>query len=172
MRLRERFIWRTVKLAFNDIGYMTTFDDVEGHWARDTIDKFYHAGYVSGTSEKTFEPERGVTDKEFVRIMLSAMGYNGVTVDNAYDMGIETALLNNNFTKSVVEADMTLLRSDAVRLCRAALTAEVPEGGMLYRRLIGQKEYELKDFEGILFSGDFIEEDEEEICSIPVNSDE
>lgn len=166
------FIWRTVKLAFNDIGYMTTFDDVEGHWTRDTIDKFYHAGYVSGTSENTFEPDRGVTGKEFVRIMLSTMGYNGITVDNAYDMGIETNLLNNNFTKSVVEADMTLLRSDAVRLCRAALTAEVPEGGMLYRRLIGRKEYELKDFEGMLFAGDFIEADEEEICSLPVNSDE
>lgn len=166
------FIWRTVKLVFNDIGYLTTFDDVYGHWARDTVDKFYHAGYVSGTSETTFEPDRGVTGREFVRIMLSAMGYDGVTVDNAYDKGIETDLLNNNFTKSVVKADMTLLRSDAVRLCRAALTAKVPEGGMLYERLVEQKDYEPADFEGILFVSSKTNENEEEICSLPVNADE
>ena len=165
-------IWRTAKLVFDDLGYITTFDDVKGHWARDTIDKFYHAGLVSGTSETTFEPDRGVTGKEFVRIMLAAMGYDGVTVDNAYEKGKEADLLNDNFTKSVVNGNMTLLRSDAVRLCRAALTANTPEGGMLYERLIEQKNYELSDFEGILFaSASYYEADEEEICSLPADAE-
>ena len=147
-------IWRTTGTAFNDIGYLEpSFSDISGHWAEDAIEKFYHAGFVDGTSKTTFEPDRFVTGQEFVKILLTVMGYEGVTLENAYDKGKETGVLSNNFTKSVVYNNVDLLRGDAARLCFHALTAEMPEGEMLYKTLIDKGIYEQKDFEGVLFAG-------------------
>ena len=147
-------IWRTTGTAFNDIGYLEpSFSDISGHWAEDAIEKFYHAGFVDGTSKTTFEPDRFVTGQEFVKILLTVMGYEGVTLENAYDKGKETGVLSNNFTKSVVYNNVDLLRGDAARLCFYALTAEMPEGEMLYKTLIDKGIYEQKDFEGVLFAG-------------------
>lgn len=155
------FIWRTTGTAFNDIGYVTpSFTDIEGHWAYDTIEKFYHAGYIDGTSEKYFEPERIVTCKEFVKILLSVMGYKDVTIENAYDKGIETGLLNDNFTKSTVHNNYLLTRSDTVRLCFNALCAKTPSDEMLYKTLIKNGELEERDFDGILYVENSVEKAE------------
>ena len=37
------------------------FVDTVNHWAQDVINKFAQAGYINGTSETTFEPERRLT---------------------------------------------------------------------------------------------------------------
>ncbi len=129
------------------------FTDIEGHWARETITAFYHMGLVNGTSDTTYTPDRQVSGKEFAKIMLSAMGYTDVTIENAYDLAKETELAQNNFTGSVVRFDMPLLRGDAVRLCFSALTARVPSGEMLYKNRIARGENGENDFEGILYVG-------------------
>ena len=147
-------IWRTTGTAFNDIGYLEpSFSDISGHWAEDAIEKFYHAGFVDGTSETTFEPDRFVTGQEFVKILLTVMGYEGVTLENAYEKGKEIDFLLNNFTKSVVFNNETLLRGDTARLCFNALTAKLPEGKMLYKKLIENGLYEESDFVGVLHGG-------------------
>lgn len=145
------FIWRTVGISFVDIGANMPFEDVKGHWAEDTILKFYINGYINGTSETTFEPDRSVTGKEFVKILLTAMGYEGITIENAFDMGKTTELISNNFTETVVHENYPLLRSDVTRLCHSALLSKCPEGIMLYRKLIDMGLYTYEDFEGILF---------------------
>ncbi len=129
------------------------FRDISGHWAEEMILTFYGLEYIDGTSETSFEPDRNVTGQEFVKILLTVMGYDGMTLENAYDKGKETELLSNNFTKSVVSNNEALLRGDAVRLCFHALTAKTPEGEMLYKTLIDKGIYEQKDFEGVLFTG-------------------
>lgn len=147
-------IWRTTGAAFHDIGYNEpSFSDISGHWAEDAIEKFYHAGFINGTSETTFEPDRNVTGQEFVKILLTVMGYDGVTLENAYEKGKETEVLSNNFTISVVYNNENLLRGDAARLCFHALTAKTPEGELLYKTLIDKGLYERNDFEGVLFVG-------------------
>lgn len=147
-------ISRTAGLIFDDIGYLTpAFSDIDGHWAEDMIEKFYHAGYINGVSETRFEPDRTVTGKEFAKILLTVLGYEITDLKQAYEKGRESDLLNNNFTKSVVYHDMTLLRSDAVRLCRSALTTLDASGKMLYKKLIENGMYQQSDFEGFLFGG-------------------
>lgn len=146
-------IWRVTCAAFTYEGYAEpSFDDISGHWAYDVIEKFYHAGYVNGTSKTTFEPERTVTGREFVKILLTAMDYDGISIENAYEKGVETQLLNNNFTKTVVYNDCSLSRSDTARLCFNAFCANTHGGKMLYRELIEKGIYEPNAFEGILYS--------------------
>ena len=147
------FIWRTTGVAFTDIGADLPFEDVRGHWAQDTILKFYINGFINGTSETTFEPQRTVTGKEFVKILLSVMGYEGVTIENAFEKAGESELITNNFTETVVHENYPLLRSDVTRLCRSALLSKCPDGVMLYKKLIERGLYTRDDFEGILFDG-------------------
>lgn len=129
------------------------FDDIQGHWACNIIESFYGLRYINGTSKTTFEPDRFVTGQEFVKILLTVMGYEGVTLENAYEKGKEIDFLLNNFTKSVVFNNETLLRGDTARLCFNALTAKLPEGKMLYKKLIENGLYEESDFVGVLHGG-------------------
>jgi len=146
------FIWRTTGVAFSDIAMADfPFEDVKGHWAADVIEKFYIAGYIDGTSATTFQPQRTVTGKEFLKILLTVMGYSEVTIENALEIGKAADVINNNFTKSVVEGNYSLLRSDVTRLCRSALTAKCADGQILYKKLIDNGLYTQNDFEGILF---------------------
>lgn len=98
------------------------FSDMRGHWAERAVRCGYYLGYINGTGEDTFEPERSVTGREFVKMLLGAMGYEGVTIANAYDKGVEATLLTNNFTKAAVADEAYLLkRNDMADLCSAAL---------------------------------------------------
>ncbi len=149
-------IWRTSGLAFTDIGISNPFADVSTeHWAYDTILKFYHAGYIHGTSETTFEPERTVTGREFAKIMLSCMGYEDVTIENAYDIGEASEFLSDNFTSTIVYNDFELTRDECARLCFSALTTFTPEPDrkMVYKRLIENGTHEEDDFYGVLYAG-------------------
>lgn len=149
------FALRVSGIAFPDIAYETpAFSDISGHWAADTIEKFHHAGLINGTTATTFEPERAVTGKEFVKILLTALGYSDITIENAYEKGVAAGLLENNFTKSVVYQNESLIRSDVVRLCFAAFTAKLPNDTMLYKDLLTKGVYQESDFDGTLWVTD------------------
>lgn len=135
-------------------GVQGMFSDVSSdHWAAAFIELAKENGYIQGTSQATFEPDRTVTGKEFVKILLSAMGFTGITLENAYDKGIEQTLLNNNYTKSVVYHDETLLRSDIARLCHSALVCTLPDGTFLYRRLAEKGLFTMEEAQEILGCG-------------------
>ena len=53
------------------------------------------------------------------------------TIENVLEKSKESELEPNNHTKSIIYNDEPLTRGDAVRLCRTALTAKMPAGGML-----------------------------------------
>ena len=113
------------------------FIDTYGHWAGDAIEYAYGRGYINGTSENEFTPERSVTGREFVKMLLGAMGYDNLTLENAYEKAVETDLLLDNYTRTAVATDgYELKRSDVVRICRGALLSELPDGRMLKELLI------------------------------------
>lgn len=133
------------------------FSDMRGHWAERAVRCGYHLGYINGTGADTFEPERGVTGREFVKMLLSAMGYEGVTIANAYDKGVETALLTNNFTKAAVEDEAYALnRNDMANLCSSALLVNLADGGMLKDLLIERGVFTEQAFNDTM------------LCSLPV----
>lgn len=137
-------------------GAASPFTDIRGHWAEASIAKAYNLKFVSGTSAVTFEPEREVTGREFARMLLSVMGYANVTIENAYDKGLETQLLLNNFTKTAVRTDgYTLCRNDMVSICHSALTAKTADGEMLHNYLTEKGIFNKQLFEEVM------------MCSVP-----
>lgn len=146
------FIMRT--LAMDDEGAKASpFTDIKGHWAEKTVDLFYEKGFVDGISETVYAPDRSVTGQEFIKILLSAMGYSGITLENALEKGMEYEVLSNNFTKSVVKQNFTLTRSDVTRIIHSALSAKCADGVMTYEKHIEKGLLEREDLEGVLWCG-------------------
>jgi len=129
------------------------FSDLDSHWAYKEVTAAKKMGLVEGTGDDKFEPDRLVTGKEFAKIILSLLGYDDVTIENTYELAINTELISNAFTKSVVYNNEILLRSDAVRLCFDALRTKTPEGPMLYEKLISYNRYTEEDFQGAFGDG-------------------
>lgn len=145
------FIMRTLK---NDMTEgVHPFEDMLGHWAESYVASFHGQGFIKGTSDTTFSPDRTVTGKEFMKILLSAMGYEGVTLENAYKKGKEYEVLNNNFNASVVYGNYELRRSDVLRICHSVMTSKLADGKRVYEKWIETGEYTTDSFEGILWSG-------------------
>ena len=130
------------------------FDDMDGHWAYKEVTAAKKLGLVDGTSEKIFTPDRTVSGREFAKMTLSLLGYENVTIKNAYDLGKKYDLILNNFTDSVIYDDRELSRGDAARICWSAFAAKTADDKLLYRKLIETGKYEENDFYGVLFAGD------------------
>lgn len=145
------FIRRVTGADAGDISPEPSFTDISGHWAESAIEGFYGAGYIDAAAGAAFEPDETICGREFLKILLTVMGYDGITLENAYEKGVQAALLVNNFTKSAVSGNYDLLRSDAIRLCHNALFAKTPGGEMLYETLTKKGLYKDEDFTGALF---------------------
>ena len=119
-------------------GNLRSFSDVDvSHWAYANIGYAAYKGYISGTSPTTFEPDRYVTGLEFIRMLLTSMGYREVTLENAYKEGLKYGLLREESVKNAVsDKDYKLLRSDVVSICYSALFAKKPDGKLLKDVLI------------------------------------
>lgn len=127
------------KLVNQSVNYQQFSDVKASHWAFGSISYAAGKGYVNGTSKTTFEPERLITGQEFVKILLSAMGYEGIGLDNVYEAGIKAGLLVNNYTKLAVSTkDYKLIRNDVVNICYSALFAKMPDGRLL-KDLLSEK---------------------------------
>ena len=146
------FISRTLAMD-EEVAKQSPFTDVKGYWAEKTVDLFYEKGFVDGVSETLYAPERSVTGQEFMKILLSSMGYENITLENALEKGTEYEVLSNNFTKSVVKQNFTLLRSDVLRIIHSAFTAKCADGVAVYKKHIEKGLLSEKDFEGILWGG-------------------
>jgi hypothetical protein len=51
-----------------------TFQDVENHWAKETIDDMASRLVINGINEERFEPDMDITRAEFTRIVVNALG--------------------------------------------------------------------------------------------------
>ena len=154
-RLHPEVTWTTTGLPSPE------FSDLYGHWAYKEVTYAKKLGLVEGVGDGKFEPDRIVTGKEFTKMLLSLMGYENVTINSAYDLGNESEIILNNFTKSVVKPNLALLRGDAVRLIWGALLGKTYGGTMLYKKMIETGKYKEEDFDCLLgcdvasYSGDF-----------------
>ncbi|MCR8746920.1 S-layer homology domain-containing protein [Romboutsia lituseburensis] len=52
----------------------TSFTDINGHWAKSTIEDFVNQGYINGYSDNEFKPNQNMTRAEFVKIFNSFFG--------------------------------------------------------------------------------------------------
>ena len=70
----------------------TAFNDINNHWAKDTIEKWKDKGIISGYPDGTFKPDSPVTRAELAKILTlafdlqekSALVYDDVKAENWY----------------------------------------------------------------------------------------
>ena len=107
----------------------TRFLDVPiSHWASPYVSYGYQSGIIVGVSDSAFDPLRTVTGREFAKMLLSAVGYEEITIENTYDRAKEAGLLTNEYSDMVVQLPAyAMLRSDVARVCVAALEIKKPE---------------------------------------------
>ncbi len=66
---------RLDNLEFNG---SNAFKDMHGHWAEKEVSMAYAAGLVEGTGEETFSPDEKVTVQEFVKMVVTLLGYKDI----------------------------------------------------------------------------------------------
>ncbi|MBQ6937082.1 MAG: S-layer homology domain-containing protein [Clostridia bacterium] len=66
---------RLDNLEFNS---SSAFKDMHGHWAEKEVSMAYAAGLVEGTGEETFSPDAKVTVQEFVKMVVTLLGYKDI----------------------------------------------------------------------------------------------
>lgn len=106
-----------------DISGTTSFTDISSSWAKDYIQFCADKGILAGAGDGTFNPTGTVTGQQTAKMLLAAMGVEGLTgADWAQntDAAAQAAGLYDG-----IDADMTapLTRDDAAQLICNALTA-------------------------------------------------
>lgn len=126
------------------------FSDVAdgAHWAFPYVGYGKRNGIIDDTD--TFRPSDPITGAEFAKMLLLAMGYENVTLDNVYDVGMKSDLLLNNYIKLAVDTQgYNLKRNDMVEMCCAALFAKTADGRILKDQLIEKGVFTQEEFDGL-----------------------
>ena len=67
----------------------TSFTDINGHWAEDTIIKWENEGIINGYDDNTFKPDNSVTRAEFAKIITLAFELKKAESINYIDVDIQ-----------------------------------------------------------------------------------
>ncbi len=62
------------------------FADIDGHWARESIERLYKLGVLNGTGDNKYEPERAVTKAEFTAVLMRTFEVSGNNECNFTDV--------------------------------------------------------------------------------------
>ncbi|MFD2670931.1 S-layer homology domain-containing protein [Marinicrinis sediminis] len=83
------------------IWHSTEFEDMENHWAKESVEDLGGRLVTSGFEDQTYRPDQSVTRAEFTAMLVRALGmrlereadssFTDVTADRWYQDGIETA---------------------------------------------------------------------------------
>lgn len=126
--------------------YENKFSDLENHWSKNAVSKAVSLGFVKGTTDTSFEPDRKVTGREFAEMLLVMMGYTNVTSDNTYETADNAQLITDKYIKEIVSSDAPITRSDALRVIYSALTTSLSDGRLLKNALVEAGKFKAKDF--------------------------
>ena len=67
-----------VRLDNLEFNASSVFNDMHGHWAEKEVSMAYASGIVEGTGEETFSPDEKVTVQEFVKMVITLLGYKDI----------------------------------------------------------------------------------------------
>lgn len=67
----------------------TSFTDIDGHWAKDTIIKWENEGIINGYDDNTFRPDSSVTRAEFAKIITLAFDLKKAETIDYSDVDIQ-----------------------------------------------------------------------------------
>lgn len=107
------------------------FDDIEGHWGADAIERWADCGVLNGREDGSFDPNKQMTRAEFATMLVNLMGYTktseevfeDVPADAWYAEAISklvAAGVMNGVGDGKVDPEGEITREQAaVMLCRA-----------------------------------------------------
>ncbi|MDU2686951.1 SH3 domain-containing protein [Paeniclostridium sordellii] len=110
----------------------TTFNDIDGHWAKNAIIDFATKGYINGYGDGTFKPDNSITRAEFVKILNKAFGYTNVGKENFSDVnpsdwyyndiciGVNAGYING-YEDNTFKPDKQITREEASKIIATAL---------------------------------------------------
>jgi len=100
----------------------STFTDVNNHWAAKYITFAYNNGIVHGTGNKQFSPERQMTGKELIALILRGLGYKETSPETAKSTAVKIGLFSENEADELTQKKV-FLRDDMIFVVYKALTA-------------------------------------------------
>ena len=65
--------WRKFKNMISEVGSMSDFKDIKGHWAEGYINKLADYGIVCGDEKGNFNPDKPVTRAECAKMISNAL---------------------------------------------------------------------------------------------------
>ena len=98
------------------------FEDVIGHWAVQEICFAHQNGLVDGRSETTFEPEKNVTNTEFIKMLVTLLGYKPMAERMGYPQGYAITANQKGITEGLnLNLDNDAVRGDIVKIISNSL---------------------------------------------------
>ena len=98
------------------------FEDIEGHWAIQEINFAHQNGLIDGTSETTFEPEKNVTNTEFIKMIVTLLGYKPMAERMGYPQGYVITANQKGITEGLdLNLNDNALRGDIVKMISNSL---------------------------------------------------
>ncbi|MEA4822937.1 MAG: serpin family protein [Clostridiaceae bacterium] len=129
--------------------------DVGGHWAKAYIAYAEKNGFAGAVSATAFSPDDAVTGAELTQLLLVALGYEDVTLSNAYDTGVEAGLLSSDALKAAANDDRAALtRGMLASFSWAALSAKMADGTRVWEALIDQGVFKRETFDPMSAAAD------------------
>jgi hypothetical protein len=143
--------------------------DLDNHWGKDHIVKLVNAGNINGYKDGTFKPDNPITVAEFIKILMSSLGYRSLgnsTVDHWAKNYIEKAeelgiIQREDWFTNYSSYDLNITRGQMARMVIRAIKEEYPDNMNDYINQIRDyqhidrdfKEYALKAYAKGIISG-------------------
>lgn len=119
----------------------SSFADDTAHWSDKVVDKWSNLGYIELDQSGEFNPDKGITRKEFVRMVnktfgykeISALGFKDVEKNNPYYLDIlisREAGYISGYEDNTFRPDGSLTRAEVSTIISRILKLEIPEGDM------------------------------------------
>ncbi len=111
--------------------YNGVFDDVRrGRWSFNYVMYCYQNNVTKGTGANTFSPEKPVTAKEYITLIMRLLGYTDIEPENALEKGVAVKLINSEKARAYEQA-LSFTRDDMVYIMYRTLMTKTAEGEIL-----------------------------------------
>ena len=116
-----------------------TFSDIEGHWAKNRIEKAVKLGFVSGYEDGTFKPDRTITRAEFSKLINNALhtqkkatlGFSDVNKKEWFFEEIQKSVASGFFSgyeNNTFRPNNPIKREEVAKVVSSAITTGEADG--------------------------------------------
>lgn len=135
-------------LSFNSFTSNAQMNDISSHWAKNYIESLIDKKAIAGYEDGSFKPDQSVSNAEFTKILITALGYADINNASAghwaagyIDKAVEVGILK--------EGEFKQLDENITRAQMAAMIARSIKEDILSKEELGKWEGQIKDYSNI-----------------------